>query len=273
MYAAGPTPRTRRFAVARRWRLRNKLLLGLGLMVGCVGALIAGTAYGLSSYMRTMKTTDSKLNELLLLDELKPVAVAILVEPTDATPRPPALEPPIPEITPADGPSPPTPPPGPRPPNPPIPEITPADGPTGDVRRAKQRLAQAKAVFAKYKSQFEETVRRGRDPDPYHDSQLIAATEQAFAALEAAIDQYAAVQDAPVSKRLAQDGTVDKEHRLLLKNIDDLRIEVASDMYNRIGRARHDYNRAIGIVAGATAVALLLVATLVSLFSGWVFKP
>src|SRR3954467_12596926 len=98
MYAAGPTPRTRRFAVARRWRLRNKLLLGLGLVVGCVGALIAGTAYGLSSYMGTMKTTDSKLAELLVLDELKTPAAAILAEPTAATPKPASHDPALPEI-------------------------------------------------------------------------------------------------------------------------------------------------------------------------------
>jgi signal transduction histidine kinase len=233
--------------VARRWRLRNKLLLGLGLVVGCVGALIAGTAYGLSSYMGTMKTTDSKLAELLLLDELKPVSVAILVEPTDSAAKPP----------PAD----------------PIPDLTPADGQTGEVRRAKQQLVAAKAVFAKYKVQFEESVRRGRDPDPYHDTQLIAATDKAFADLEAAVDQFATPQATTASKRLATDDAVVKQHTMLLKNIDDLRIEVASDMYNRISRARQDYNRAIAIVGTSTAVALLLVLTLVSLFSGWVFKP
>jgi two-component system, NtrC family, sensor kinase len=234
--------------VARRWRLRNKLLLGLGLVVGCVGALIAGTAYGLSSYMATMKTTDSKLAELLLLDQLKPDAVAILVEPNDSTPKPAANQPEVPEIA-------------------------PADGLTGQVRRAKQQIVQAKAIFAKYKAQFEESVRRGRDPDPYHDTELIAATEKAFDNLDAAIDQFTTPQNTLVSKSLSTDEAVVKQHQLLLKNIDDLRIEVASDMYSRITRARHDYNRAIAIVATATAVALLLVATLVSLFSGWVFKP
>ena len=71
--------------MARRWRLRSKLLLGLGLVVGCVAALIAGSAFGLSSYMGTMKTTDSKLTELLQLDELKPVAAAIVAQPASAS--------------------------------------------------------------------------------------------------------------------------------------------------------------------------------------------
>jgi two-component system, NtrC family, sensor kinase len=233
--------------VARRWRLRNKLLLGLGLMVGCVGALIAGTAYGLSSYMSTMKTTDSKLAELLVLDQLKPDAAAILAEPTAVTPKPSSRDSLLPEI--------------------------PGEAQTGEVRRAKQKLEQAKTVFAKYKATFEETVRRGRDPDPYQDTQLIAHVELTFKALEAAIDQFAAPQASPVSRPLAADNEVDKQHKLLLKDIDDLRIEVAQDMYTRITQAKHDSRRATVIVSVATGVALLLVMTLVSLFSGWVFKP
>ena len=231
--------------MARRWRLRNKLLLGLGLVVGCVGALIAGTAYGLSSYMGTMKTTDSKLAELLLLDKLKPDVVAILAEPADPpAPKPTATEPPLPD-----------------------------DGQTSEFRRAKQQLARARADFGEYKKLFEETVRRGRDPDPFHDSQLIGVIDKRFDALEAAIDQFATTQAVKVSRRMASDKAVDAQHRLLLKDIDDLRMEVATDMYNRISRARQDYNRSVGIVGVATAVALLLVLTLVSLFSGWVFKP
>jgi signal transduction histidine kinase len=234
--------------VARRWRLRNKLLLGLGLVVGCVGALIAGTAYGLSSYMGTMKTTDSKLAQLLLLDQLKPDAVSILVASSDPAPKPATAEPDIPPLS-------------------------PTDGQTGEVRRAKQQLAQAKEVFGRYKTTFTEAVNRGQDPDPFHDTQLIAATEKAFADLDAAIAEFESVQVSQVSKRLANDETVQRHYRALLKNIDDLRIEVAKDMYDRITQARRDYRRAIAIVGTATGVALLLVVTLVSLFSGWVFKP
>jgi two-component system, NtrC family, sensor kinase len=233
--------------VARRWRLRNKLLLGLGLVVGCVGALIAGTAYGLSSYMGTMKTTDSKLAELLVLDQLKPDAAAILAEPTAATPKPASQDSAPPEI--------------------------PADARTAEVRRAKQKLDQARKDFTKYKGIFEETVRRGRDPDPYQDTQLVTLIEKTFTDLEAAIDQYAATQVVLISKLLAEDEAAVKQHQLLLQAIDLLRNEVAKDMYEQIGHARHDSRRAIAIVATATAVALLLIITLVSLFSGWVFRP
>lgn len=231
--------------MARRWRLRNKLLLGLGLVVGCVGALIAGTAYGLSSYMGTMKTTDSKLAELLVLDELKPDAAAILADPTSA-PKPAPTEPALPEVS---------------------------NGQTGEVRRARDKLAQAKTVFGRYRGHLDETIRRGRDPDPYQDTQLVEVIDSRFASLDAAIEQFAAPQASPTSNRLAADEAVRKEHELLLRAIDDLRLEVAQDMYSRIERARQDSRRVAVIVGVATAVALLLVATLVSLFSGWVFKP
>ena len=223
--------------MARRWRLRNKLLLGLGLVLGCVGALIAGTAYGLSSYMGTMKTTDSKLAELLLLDELKPVAVAVLVEPTDVHPEAPRPRTALPEITPADG----------RPATPPGQAAT---GPgQGRVRQVQARSSRRRSAAAGTRTR---TTTPNSSPPPSRRSPPWTRPSTSSPAPQAS----------PVSKRLAADEAVVKQHQHLLKNIDDLRIEVASDMYNRISRARHDYNRAIGIVAGATAVALLLVATL-----------
>jgi two-component system NtrC family sensor kinase len=221
--------------VARRWRLRNKLLLGLGLVVGCVGTLIAGTAYGLSSYRGTMKTTDSKLAELLTLDKLKADAAAIV-----AVHSPPKS----------------------------------VDAIEGDqVTTARDRLARSKETFADYKTQFEDTVRRGRDPDPYQDTQLVAAIEKTFTDLEAALEEFAQPQRVTSTSSLASDPGVAKHHDQLLRQIDDLRNEIARDMYDRIDQARKDHDRAVGIVAGATGVAVILILTLVSLFSGWVFKP
>ncbi len=224
--------------MARRWRLRSKLLLGLGLVVGCVAALIAGSAFGLSSYMGTMKTTDSKLTELLQLDELKPVAAAIVAQPASAS----------------------------------APQTN-AYASTDEVRRAKQQLERSRQLFGQYKTVFEDTVRRGRDPDPYQDTQLVGLIEHTFADLEAAIDQFAGPQSVSVSKPLAADELVAKRHSALLKAIDDLRNEVAKDMHDRIAQARRDYGRSVTIVSIAAAVAGLLIVSLVSLISGWVFRP
>ncbi|HKB06011.1 MAG TPA: HAMP domain-containing sensor histidine kinase [Gemmataceae bacterium] len=230
--------------MARRWRLRNKLLLGLGLVVACVGALIAGTAYGLSSYMGTKKTVDSKLTELLALDDLKPHVAAIIADPSPAAK-------PVTEST----------------------DDLDTDPQTGEVRRARLKLDQARAMFQVYKTLFEETVRRNRDPDPYQDTQLVGDVEKAFADLESAIAAYADTQPVRSSNSLARDQRVTKQHQALLRDIDLLRNEVAKDMSDRIRQAGHDFRRSVAIVSVATAVALLLVLTLISLFSGWVFKP
>src|SRR5262245_7057047 len=54
----------RRSGVACRWRIRHKLMLGLGLVVAILALLLGGTLKGLMSYRATMKAIDSKLVEL-----------------------------------------------------------------------------------------------------------------------------------------------------------------------------------------------------------------
>ena len=46
--------------MAFRWRIRHKLMLGLGLVVGVIALLLGGTLYGLVRFRTTMKSIDSK---------------------------------------------------------------------------------------------------------------------------------------------------------------------------------------------------------------------
>ena len=57
--------------MACRWRIRHKLILGLGLVVGILALLLAGTYKGLASYRATTNCIDSKLVELRKAQELK----------------------------------------------------------------------------------------------------------------------------------------------------------------------------------------------------------
>jgi two-component system NtrC family sensor kinase len=57
--------------VARPWRLRHKLLLGLALMVAILGTLLGGSLLGLDSSLSMTKTTDSKLAELQYVEEMR----------------------------------------------------------------------------------------------------------------------------------------------------------------------------------------------------------
>lgn len=54
-----------------RWRIRHKLIIGLGLVMGIIAMLLVGTLYGLASYRATMKSIDSKLAELREAEALK----------------------------------------------------------------------------------------------------------------------------------------------------------------------------------------------------------
>src|SRR5262245_21230591 len=56
-------------AVPRR-RLRHKLMLGLALVAGSVGLLAAGAAYGIYAFFSSSKSTDKKLNELTLANQM-----------------------------------------------------------------------------------------------------------------------------------------------------------------------------------------------------------
>lgn len=66
--------------MARPRRLRHKLMLGLALVVGSVGLLLGGTAYGFRSYTNTVRLTERKVFELQ--------QVNILLQHLDQAPKP-----------------------------------------------------------------------------------------------------------------------------------------------------------------------------------------
>src|SRR5205085_2063039 len=57
-------PLTWRSGVACSWKIRHKLLLGMGLVVANMALLLGGTLHGLASYRDVMGTTESKVEEL-----------------------------------------------------------------------------------------------------------------------------------------------------------------------------------------------------------------
>lgn len=57
--------------MACKWRIRHKLMVGLGLVIGILALQLAGTLKGLLSYGGTMKSIDSKLTELHEAGEFK----------------------------------------------------------------------------------------------------------------------------------------------------------------------------------------------------------
>jgi hypothetical protein len=66
--------------VACNWRIRHKLMLGMGLIMAIMGLLLAGTLRGLASYRATMRTMDGKLVQLKEAGNLYE-AIKVLGEP------------------------------------------------------------------------------------------------------------------------------------------------------------------------------------------------
>lgn len=66
--------------MASGWRIRHKLMLGMGLVGAIMALLLAGTLKGLASYQATRRTIDSKLSELEGAERLRDAA-KVLADP------------------------------------------------------------------------------------------------------------------------------------------------------------------------------------------------
>lgn len=71
--------------MARPRRLRHKLMLGLALVVGSVGLLLGGTAYGFRAYLQSVHTTEKKVTELQYLNVTVQALIGNPQAPTDDT--------------------------------------------------------------------------------------------------------------------------------------------------------------------------------------------
>ena len=57
--------------MAGQWRIRHKLMLGLGLVVAVMAVLLAGTVKGVLSYRASTNSIESKVGELQCAQQLK----------------------------------------------------------------------------------------------------------------------------------------------------------------------------------------------------------
>ena len=64
--------------MASHWRIRHKLLLGLGLTVAVLALLVGGTLRGLWSYYLTLNSIRSLLTELKAAQEFKEAVADVL---------------------------------------------------------------------------------------------------------------------------------------------------------------------------------------------------
>jgi signal transduction histidine kinase len=247
--------------VAFRWRIRHKLILGLGLVVLITVLLLAGTFKGLASYMATMKTMSSKLAELRKAYDLKNAVQTLAAKPgyvqRDAYTRRPEME---------DGSQ-----------QSPLPAV---DKPIEEQKKdLRAKLQAAREALESYNAQLEDTVNRGRDPeDGYRPRIIVELLRTDFADLEriveaATIDPSATPNQTATPTPLRLQGPVNEKITALTQEANDLVQDVYDSVEYRLTIAKEDHTWSVWIVLSTSIVGVLLMTGLLRFFYTWVFFP
>jgi len=136
---------------------------------------------------------------------------------------------------------------------------------------ARKTIEASRGRFRLWQDRFVDTVRRGRDPDPYQDARLAQDIEESFVKLELAVGGN--LQASIEGKPLVEDDRWIHSLRRLGAQVDELRHEIARDMFKKVDDARRHYKRSVWVLGSATGLSAALVLMLMYLFSGWLFRP
>jgi signal transduction histidine kinase len=222
--------------VAGRWRIRHKLLLGLGLVVGVMTLLLAGTIEGLWSYRISMNSVESKLNELHSAQDFK-VAILLLdqvgVDPGANSAK--------------------------------------QFSDLKDlIEAASDKLARCKVAY-----QDTCNKGRYLRKDPLT-PELVAAVQGKLDCLSKIIDEVVSHGELLSSvgcRSLRQHKRVDDEIKSLLRDADDLEKQIYDELWYIKSDARGQYTFSFWVVGTTSILSLLLMAGLLRVYYNWVFDP
>lgn len=226
--------------MARRWRIRHKLMLGMVTVVAILGMLLAGTLNGLWAYYVTMKSIDSKLIELDKAELFK-TSVAALALPEKM------------------------------------------ENSRQEAADLERRMRKAQMALGDYTEAFQTTLDRELTPDDgHHIRELINALNEQFERLRKA-NRPVTITDADIgpissqdllhSQRLRYRQEVQKQIRDLEATSADLRDAIREGLRERIRKSRRHYQISLTILLSMSTLSLVLMASLVRFFYGWVFYP
>jgi two-component system NtrC family sensor kinase len=267
--------------VASRWRIRHKLMLGLGLVVATMVLLLGGTVRGVWSYYLDMNSLRVMTLQLRLAEDFKSAVsdISPLIERQMGQRREP-VEPARPAVKKElDAPG--------ELKLPPLP-----DDAGNDPERAKEKppatteeaISRACKKLDVYETNLIDS--NGHEPSPSIEHALDLITH-----LRAALQKLSRQVDRPADKRrLDLDGFMEpnqadpevdqKQQRKwadlmagIVRDARDLRDLIDRDIHNRIDRSRRNYQVTLWIAVPASVVGLLLISGLLGSFYAWVFHP
>ncbi len=219
--------------MARPWRLRHKLLLGLALVVGILGTLLAGSVQGLMSYVDSMKTTDSKLSELQRAEDLREAAARLTTLRDSHTPR--SEEP-------------------------------------RRIHAIAQEVREAATRFEETHRETVNRRRDpdGGNDEDYLVHKLRVTLDEFEAEVDKAAN-VGLVDDQSVP--LCDEPKVKEKHAIILRATTELRKAIYDDMYRRISIAKSHQRRSLFVVTTCSTAAVLLMVGMLYFFYGWIFHP
>ncbi len=218
--------------MARPWRLRHKLVLGLALVVASVALLLGAAVFGLSSYFEAGRVTRTKFDELQIVQQLRERMAGLAAAPTAS-------------------------------------QLDSYETRLNSELRATR--AEITALRTTLKG-YEETLAAGRSGGPpIHDYAQIPKMREGLDVLEKAV--AAAVTPASQGGRVADDAGVKEATARLNLLINDHAKLLMADIQRTHERAEANHRRSLVFAGGGSAVAVILVGTLLYYFQVWVFGP
>ncbi len=229
--------------MACRWRIRHKLMAGLGLVVAILALLLGGTIKGLASYRAAMKTMESKLVELNEANAFQQ------------------------EVNLLKG----------------ISESTPDAKKDRAAAREKietdfvDQIKKSHLALVNYQQKLQQTIALDRDPSHgYLETSQVAGLEASFTRLKRAWENASigvkvdtGGSDSLVLSNADVKGCIDE----LVRSAGDLINVINENLYRRIKKGGDDYKLCLAVVLSTSVIGVLLMASLLRFFYRWVFYP
>ncbi len=225
--------------MASGWRIRHKLLLGLGLVVCIMALLLAGTLRGLWSYYETTKTIRDKLNELTAAEDLKAAVAELLATAPDL--------------------------------------LHPSEAPQAPLQAAAAATKKVDSKLEIYLQKLDESLAHSYDPlDGDHEKGVVEHIQKGLGQLKRVMEKQMAPRADMITdqERRRQDlDALAGPSEALRHDALDLRDHIKEGLDERLKATRSHYQGALWIVVPSSLVGLLFMAGLMWSFYAWLFNP